>query len=131
MRIGLAKYLRQEILFYASFERYDENIQGRITALVKDIRVKDNPDIITDHVWVNRTSDMKSLNLQSGNIISFYGRVEHYAHGKGSKNAKFGEKDIGISRISDVRVHRQYSKKDDRWPYFIHEERQEDNEKTG
>lgn len=119
MRIGLQKYLKQEVLFYAAFERYDENVEGRTTVLVKDIRVKDDPEVVTDHVWVNRTSEMKDLNLQSGNIISFYGRVEPYAHGKGSKGAKFGEIDYGISRISDVRVHRQYSKKDDRWPHFI------------
>lgn len=119
MRQELGKFLEKENLYYATFERYEETPKGRSVALIKDIRIKDNADIIADHVWIGRTSEMKDLKLREGDIVSFYGKVERYAHAPGTKNSKVGEVDYGISRIKDFRLHRNYSSKDNRWPHFL------------
>ena len=119
MRTQLEQFLNKETLFYAIFDQYDETAKGRVVAVVKDIRVKDSKEILTDHVWINRTSGMKDLKLRQGDIVSFYAQAEKYAHGPGSRNAKVGSFDYGLSRIRDLRLHRQFSKKDDRWPHFL------------
>ena len=121
MREALAEFLNKEILVYATFERYEETPKGRAVAIIKNIRIKGNSDILADHVWVNRTSTMKELKLRDGDTISFYAKVERYAHAPGSKNSKVGAVDYGIEKIRDFRLHRQFSRRDERWPHFLYE----------
>ena len=127
MRKELEKFLEKEVLFYATFGQYNNTPKRRTVAVVKNIRVKDCLDIVADHVWINRTSEMKDLKLRDGDVVSFYGKVERYARGPGSKSG-VGSFDYGISKIRDFRLHRQYSNKDERWPHFIVES--EVNERT-
>lgn len=119
MRVQLEQFLNKEILFYAIFDQYSETAKGRVVAVVKDIRLKDSNDILTDHVWINRTSGMKDLKLRQGDIVSFFAQVEKYAHAPGTRSAKVGSFDYGLSRVRDLRLHRQFSKKDERWPHFL------------
>ena len=119
MRQELGKFLEKEVLFYAVFGRYEDTPKRRTVAVIQDIRVKDNVDVVADHVWINRTSEMKDLKLKEGDIVSFYGKVERYAHAPGTKSNKVGVIDYGISRIKDFRLHRHYSSRDERWPHFI------------
>jgi hypothetical protein len=121
MRHELGKFLEKEVLFYAVFGRYEDTPKRRTVAVIQDIRIKDNPTVLADHVWINRTSEMKDLKLKEGDIVSFYGKVERYTHAPGTKNSKVGVIDYGISRIKDFRLHRHYSSKDERWPHFLNE----------
>lgn len=126
MRKELARFLEKEVLFYAVFGQYENTAKNRTVAVVKDVRIKDNPEVLADHVWINRTTEMKDLKLRDGDIVSFYGKVEKYAHAPGSKSSQVGSIDYGIARIKDFRLHRQYSSKDERWPHFILESLEND-----
>lgn len=69
--------------FYAQFVRFGVKIgyKGPIaTVLLKNV-CDEYGDLITDHLWFNKTKGFTNLNLVEDDIISFDARVDAYEKG--------------------------------------------------
>ncbi len=72
--------------FVGTFERYGskKNYHGfpETTILLKNIKMKDTKEIITDHLWFNFTKGFRGLgNMETGELIQFNARVKPYVKG--------------------------------------------------
>jgi hypothetical protein len=86
MRKELAKMKRVRTTFVATFERYGtkSNWNGfpEKTILLKDVMLKENNKIATDHIWFRMTKGFEKLgDLKQGNTIRFDARVNDYIKG--------------------------------------------------
>jgi len=50
------------------------------TVLIKNI-LDDKGNLLSDHLWFNRTKAFKEANPNSGDMVEFYGRVKRYMKG--------------------------------------------------
>lgn len=70
--------------FVGTFERFGtkHGYMGDVkTVLLKDIHLKDETEILTDHLWFNATKGFENVNPTQGDQIQFNGRVEDYQRG--------------------------------------------------
>lgn len=77
------------------------------TVLLKDIRLKDNDKIITDHLWFNKTKGFEALNLKEGDIVQFDARVDSYTKGyQGHREDVYSyiEKDYKLSYPTKIKL---------------------------
>lgn len=100
-RYALENFLNQYIIVEAVFNKYDTTRDGRAVALLLDVKLSNNATPLTDHIWINRSSAMKKLDLEEGEIICFETQVTRYAKGSDQRGWKesFGFKNVkNISR---------------------------------
>ena len=72
------------------------------TVLLKEIRIRDTGELLTDHVWVPRGAWSKKL--EQNDVIEFYGRVDRYGKAVGNHLLGQMEKDYRIKSPSRVSV---------------------------
>ena len=71
------------------------------TILLRDVRRSDR--VITDHLWLNCTKGFDQLGeLNKGDLIQFYARVDTYHKGYGGYEDK--ELDYKLSRPNKIKI---------------------------
>ena len=85
MRKKLGELNNQRLRFKAKFIRFGFKNAYRgpdlVTLLLEDVSLFDDKEILSSHLWMNETKEIKSLNLQPGDYISFDARVTKYEKG--------------------------------------------------
>lgn len=79
---------KQRYRYTATFVRFGEKngyLDSEKTILLKNIKLLDTDEIITDHLWFTCGKLFEMLNLNSGDIIEFNARVGKYTKGWMSK----------------------------------------------
>lgn len=76
---------KKRYTFIGRFERFGKKTAFRgpdiTTVLLKDIHLKGNSNILTDHLWFSLTKEFKQQCLHPGDEVQFDGRVDTYVKG--------------------------------------------------
>tara|TARA_B100002019_G_scaffold260642_1_gene246874 strand:+ start:2565 stop:2903 length:339 start_codon:yes stop_codon:yes gene_type:complete len=110
MRYKLKKYIGQRLCFSATVEKFGEKTAFKgapiPTLLLKDIRIKDQKEILSDHLWFTKGKSWK--NVSEGDTVEFFARVSTYEKGyKGYRDDVFDapiRKDFRLERPSKVKI---------------------------
>lgn len=109
IRTKLIPYVNQPHRVYlAKFDRYDVTPQGRATVLLTEIVDMDTEELVADHVWIPRSSDLKAMHPKQGHRVFFKAKVIGYAKGHTS-NLTY---DYRFDKIRDVKVLKNYRNAD-------------------
>ena len=94
---------KKRYTFIGTFERFGKRTAFRgpdlTTVLLKDIHLKDDTHILTDHLWFNLTREFAQQSLCPGDKVQFDGRVDNYMKGY------FGyREDVYVPQEVDVKI---------------------------
>lgn len=94
---------KKRYTFIGTFERFGKKTAFRgedlTTVLLKDIHLKDDSRILTDHLWFNLTKGFAQQSLLPGDKVQFDGRVDNYTKGY------FGYRDdVYVPQEVDVKI---------------------------
>lgn len=70
--------------FVGTFKRFGmkSGYKGMLkTVLLTDVKLKNDDDILTDHLWFNFTKGFEKLDLNENDIVQFDARVKAYLKG--------------------------------------------------
>lgn len=105
IRDKLIPYLQKpHRLYLAEFNRYDVTPHGRATVLLTNVIDIETEEVVADHVWIPRSSELKAMHPKEGHKLLFKAKVIGYA--KGHTNNL--QRDYRFDKIRDIKLFKSY-----------------------
>lgn len=99
MRHALAEHERQILHVRAVFGGYRHTTKGRRVIIVFDVVDCRTDQLLTDHLWINHSSEIKRAKPAAGDTVTFSGEVQAYRH--------HGVPDYELRRIHNFKIERR------------------------